>query len=130
MLTLSKREELEERYSNQLKVAPELSRQLVSFQASKVQPVYRWFKYKEGFSPNLVKHFLQKYSKKPGKILDPFAGTGTTLFTAMQEGWDAIGIELLPVGAFSIEARKALQHLDINEFEKQVKTVWSRFYKT
>jgi len=32
-----------------------------------------------------------------GVVLDPFAGTGTTLKTAIEEGRDAIGVDLVPV---------------------------------
>ena len=29
-----------------------------------------------------------------GRILDPFAGSGTTVLAAVQEGYEAVGIEL------------------------------------
>jgi len=32
-----------------------------------------------------------------GVVLDPFAGTGTTLKTAIEEGRDAVGVDLVPV---------------------------------
>ena len=41
---------LHEAYEEKLVVNTDLTRQLVSFQANKQTPVYRWFKYKEGFS--------------------------------------------------------------------------------
>ena len=61
-----------------LGVAPELNRQLVSFQANKATPGYRWYKYKEAFSSRLVKHLLRTYHVPAGTVLDPFAGVGTT----------------------------------------------------
>jgi hypothetical protein len=45
---------LYERYASRLVVNPLLTRKLVSFQASKTTPFYRWLKYKEAFSPELV----------------------------------------------------------------------------
>jgi len=42
-------------------------------------------------------------------VLDPFAGSGTALFTASDTGIDADGIELLPVGQQIILARKCLE---------------------
>ncbi len=50
----SARARLHERFVSRLVVNPALTRQLVSFQASKTTPFYRWFKYKEAFSPELV----------------------------------------------------------------------------
>ena len=32
-----------------------------------------------------------------GVVLDPFAGTGTTLKTAIEEGFDAVGVDLVPL---------------------------------
>ena len=34
---------------------------------------------------------------RPCVVLDPFAGTGTTLKTAVEEGRDAIGVDLVPL---------------------------------
>ena len=105
---LTERQKLYDKFTDRLETAFNLNRQLVSFQANKEEPVYRWFKYKEGFSSNLVRYFLTKYSDKPGKVLDPFAGVGTTLFASQALGWQPYGIELLPVGIFVVEARQAL----------------------
>ncbi len=104
---------LEKRYANKLKINPQLNRQLVSFQANKHRPGYRWFKYKEGFSEALVQHLLDYLDMDTGRILDPFAGTGTTLFAAAERGIDATGIELLPVGCEIMEVRKLAQKSDV-----------------
>jgi hypothetical protein len=40
------RQSLFEKYRDKLAINTELSRALVSFQANKTQPIYRWFKYK------------------------------------------------------------------------------------
>lgn len=87
-----------------------LSRQVVSFQANKQRPVYRWYKYKEGFSADLVEYLFGKYKIKPGNILDPFAGAGTALFVAREAGHDAYGIEVLPIGQEIIKTRKILEN--------------------
>lgn len=87
-----------------------LSRQIVSFQANKQRPVYRWFKYKEGFSSELISYLFDKYHVKNGNILDPFAGVGTALFASKEEGLDAYGIELLPIGQEIIKTRKLVEN--------------------
>jgi hypothetical protein len=82
---------------------------VVSFQANKNRPVYRWYKYKEAFSACLVEHLLQKYGISEGIILDPFAGSGTALFVASEAGIDADGIEVLPIGQQIIATKKLLE---------------------
>ena len=123
-LFLSERQRLFDKLSDRFEKAYNLNRQLVSFQANKEEPISRWFKYKEGFSSSIVKYFLTEYSNKPGRILDPFAGVGTTLFAGQALGWEAYGIELLPVGVFVMEAREALQKTDSEELKKNIGTLW------
>ncbi len=110
--------ELECHFKEQLLVQLSLTRSLVSFQANKSRPVYRWYKFKEGFSASLVEHLFQKYRVTKGSILDPFAGSGTALFTASELGIDSDGIELLPIGQQIINTKKLLEtELTANDFE-------------
>lgn len=96
---------LEKRFKEKLTVNSDLKRTLVSFQANKAASEHRWFKYKEGFSASLINHILDSLGVLSGRVLDPFAGSGTTLFVASGRGLGAVGIELLPIGAEVIEAR-------------------------
>ena len=98
--------ELTENFKAQFSVSPFLSRKIVSFQGNKDKPAYGWYKYKEAFSASLVEYFLGSYAERiSGKVLDPFAGIGTTLFAASAQGIPADGIELLPIGQEIIQAR-------------------------
>ena len=108
---------LERKYEKKLEKNYELSRSLVSFQANKVEPGYRWFKFKEGFSSSLVKYSLKKLGINPKKFLDPFAGSGTTLFVASEIGSEGTGIELLPISSEIMEIRKYLAN---NENKKAI----------
>jgi len=123
----NERNKLYNRFSDKHEIALNFNRQLVSFQANKEEPVYRWFRYKEGFSSGLVRYFLNKYSNKPGKLLDPFAGVGTTLFAGQALGWETYGIELLPVGIFVIETREALREINPDKLNESIKTLWQDF---
>jgi DNA modification methylase len=107
--------QLLQHFKNKIKLQPALTRQLVSFQANKPRPSYRWYKFKEAFSASLIEYLLSKYGIASGKVLDPFAGSGTTLFAASAYGLDAEGIELLPIGQQIISARKCLER----EFTKK-----------
>lgn len=98
-----------DRFEDRIVVEDSLTRNLVSFQGNKTRSFYRWFKYKEAFSAQLVEYLLDQYQISDGCILDPFAGMGTTLFAATSCGLDADGIELLPVGCEIIRARQRLE---------------------
>lgn len=101
--------ELEAYFRPKLKVEPSLTRRLVSFQDNKNRPAYRWFRYKEGFSAALVQDMLRRCGVHQGPVLDPFAGSGTTLFAARDKGLEAHGIELLPIGQEIIAVRLLLE---------------------
>jgi len=112
--------ELEARFARHLSVNSRLNRQLVSFQANKKQPGYRWFKYKEGFSEALVHYLLDHLRIESGLILDPFAGSGTTLFAARERGINTFGIELLPVGYEVIEVRKLTLEQNVESLRQAI----------
>lgn len=98
-----------EHFRPKIEVAASLTRALVSFQANKVRSSYRWYKFKEAFSASLVEQLLDKYAVRTGKILDPFAGSGTALFAGSSMGLDADGIELLPIGHAIIQTRNLVE---------------------
>lgn len=101
--------DLAQYFKSKFVLQPSLTRSLVSFQANKTRPVYRWYKYKEAFSASLVEYLFERYNIPKGLVLDPFAGSGTTLFAASEMGIDAEGIELLPIGRQIITTKKLLE---------------------
>ena len=100
--------ELFQRLQRKFIIHPSLSRLLVSFQANKMRPVYRWYKFKEAFSAALVEYLFHTYHVTSGRILDPFAGSGTALFVASAMGMHADGIEVLPIGREIITVKQLL----------------------
>jgi len=114
------RKRLYQKYCQKLEINTELTRQLVSFQANKSASFYRWLKYKEAFSSELVRYCINRFHPDHGSvrtILDPFAGAGTTLTTSTKAGWKATGIELLPVGVAAMYARLRADTVKIHSFQ-------------
>ncbi len=101
----SERDRLFARFRDRLVVRPKLNRRIVSYQANKTHPGLRWFKYKEGFSADLVRDFLDIAE---GPVLDPFAGIGTTALVAGGRCHEAVGIEIMPVGTRAAQAVAAV----------------------
>jgi SAM-dependent methyltransferase len=120
----SARAALARRYADKLITVPALTRSLVSFQANKSTPFYRWFRYREGFSSELVRYILARFQPASGsdapRILDPFAGAGTTLTTSTKAGWQATGIELLPVGTAATRARLYADIVNVDAFQREL----------
>ena len=96
-------------FKSRLVVEASLTRSLVSFQANKSRAAYRWYKYKEAFSASLMEYILHKYQIASGAVLDPFAGSGTTLFAVSAKGMDADGVELLSIGQQIVATRICLE---------------------
>lgn len=60
-------------------------------------PVHRWFRYSAGFSAQWVEQVIEAHQDAPETVvLDPFAGSGTTLLAAESAGVQCYGIEAHP----------------------------------
>jgi SAM-dependent methyltransferase len=70
-------------------------RDAVNFDESRISPVHRWFRYREGFSPAI----LDKLSGHQ-RVFDPFCGCGTTLIEAKRRGISAVGTDVNPLAVF------------------------------
>ena len=93
------RQALSDRFAQRVAFNPEFTRRTVSYQGNRRTPGLRWMKYKEGFSRALVDYLLDEY--KPDRVLDPFAGIGTTALVAAGRGIEATGIEIMPIGVLA-----------------------------
>ncbi|MBN2095317.1 MAG: hypothetical protein JW727_04680 [Candidatus Aenigmarchaeota archaeon] len=126
----SERDKLEERYKGLIETYSLLNRQLVSFQANKKIPIYNWFSFKEGFSSDMVKLFMQDYPNKKGLVFDPFAGSCTTLLSAKEVGFSSLGIELMPLGNFILKAKLSLEKMDPDYLSEKIKELKSVNFET
>lgn len=72
------------------------------------------FSWNGQFSPQFVEAELNKYAHSDSVVLDPFAGSGTTLCEAARKGLSAYGIELNP-SAYHMAKTYELVTLDLLE---------------
>lgn len=84
---------------------------LVHFQNAGLQPVQRWFDYREGYTTSLVDIFLKELNIK-GNVLDPFCGSGTTLLSARKLDIQSIGFEVNPISAFVAKCENSYYSTD------------------
>jgi len=107
---------LEQEYGYLLEESNTFNRQLVSFQGNKTERLHGWVKYREGFSAELVESLLGEFNIKSGDtVLDPFAGSCTTLLVAQALGINAVGIELLPNSHLAWDAKSRAYQYDVAE---------------
>lgn len=63
-------------------------------------PMYLMHKYWARKPHNVVREYIEHYSKKGDIVLDPFCGSGPTPIEAIKAGRKAIGIDLDPIATF------------------------------
>ena len=87
--------------------------------------VHRLHPYLGKFIPQLVETLLARYAPAGGRILDPFAGSGTTLVQSLESGHDATGIDVAAFNCLLVRVKTARY----NEFvlESEIRDVLARF---
>jgi DNA methylase len=81
-------------------------------------PVHRWFRYSAGFSASWAESVIaEKRAEGEIRVLDPFAGSGTTLLCAEDQTVESIGIESHPFVA-RIARAKLLRRSDPDEYRE------------
>ena len=74
--------------------------------------VDRLHPYHGKFIPQLVEVLLDRYFVRGSHVLDPFAGSGTTLVQALESGLDATGVELAAFNCLLIGVKTSSYELD------------------
>ena len=79
-----------------------------SFVGNMDAPVHRWFRYSAGFSAAWAEDLIARESEqRQVRVLDPFAGSATTLIAAEQCGVESWGIDSHPFVARVAQAKLA-----------------------
>ena len=102
---------LEEKYNIKDKIKE--YHNLVNFGENLEIPYHRWFKYREGYSAELVRRIINNADISPKEyyILDPFCGSGTTMVVASSLGFSSIGIDVNP--SITVTVNKKEKVLDV-----------------
>lgn len=81
-------------------------------------PVHRWFRFSAGFSAEWVRSLIRTSGlRQDAVVLDPFAGSGTTLISCEAAGVKALGIEAHPFVMRVAEA-KLCCHSPVSDFRR------------
>jgi hypothetical protein len=74
--------------------------------------VHRLHPYLGKFVPQLVEALLGRYVAPGGRVLDPFAGSGTTLVQALEQGYDATGVDIAGFNCLLMRVKTRPYNLD------------------
>jgi hypothetical protein len=75
--------------------------------------VHRLHPYLGKFVPQLVEELLRRYVEPGGPVLDPFAGSGTTLVQSLESGHDAVGVDVAPFNCLLMGVKTARYDLEV-----------------
>jgi DNA methylase len=86
--------------------------------------VHRLHPYLGKFVPQLVERLLERYVVEGGRVLDPFAGSGTTLVQALESGYDATGIDIAAFNCLLMRVKTC--SYDAFRLEKELREAHAR----
>jgi hypothetical protein len=90
--------------------------------------VHRLHPYLGKFVPQLVETLLGRHVRRGGPVLDPFAGSGTTLVQALESGFPATGVD---VAAFNcLLTRVKTARYNLFTLEREVRAALGRLEST
>ena len=86
--------------------------------------VHRLHPYHGKFIPQLVEVLLDRYFAPGDHVLDPFAGSGTTLVQALESGLDATGVDIAAFNCLLMRVKTA--PYDLAALEKELREAYGR----
>jgi len=86
--------------------------------------VHRLHPYHGKFIPQLVEVLLDRYLERGDHVLDPFAGSGTTLVQALESGLDATGLDIAAFNCLLMRVKTA--PYDLGELGAELREVATR----
>ena len=86
--------------------------------------VHRLHPYHGKFIPQLVEVLLDRYLGRGEHVLDPFAGSGTTLVQALESGLDATGVDIAAFNCLLMRVKTA--PYDLAELGEELQEISTR----
>lgn len=88
-----------------------------TFRGGRAEPLHGWFPLVEGYSPQFVEQALRQFAPDAARVLDPFAGLGTTPLTVAGLGKWGFYCELNPLFQYLVDAKR--HALALSEVERR-----------
>ena len=86
--------------------------------------VHRLHPYLGKFIPQVVEVLLARYVPRGGRVLDPFAGSGTTLVQGLESGYDGVGVDLAAFNCLLMDVKT--RSYDLFRLESELREVVRR----
>jgi hypothetical protein len=86
--------------------------------------VHRLHPYLGKFIPQLVEVLLRRYVPVGGRVLDPFAGSGTTLVQGLESGYDSVGVDVAAFNCLLMQVKT--RRYDLFALESDLRDVVRR----
>src|SRR4051794_20923782 len=87
--------------------------------------VHRLHPYLGKFIPQLVEELFRRHVPRGGRVLDPFAGSGTTLVQALESGVDASGVDIAAFNCLLMRVKTGRYNLFV--LERELRDALERF---
>ena len=93
-----------------------------AFAENHSRTLHRWVPWIAGFSASFVADALDRVRRRGRRmrVLDPFAGVGTTLIEALKHGDDAVGFEINPYAALACRVKAESNRYDVAAFDTSI----------
>jgi len=92
----------------------------VTYKLNKVNGIFNWYPYTEGFSKPFVDKMISIFNIKKGDlVLDPFGGCGTTALACCLQGINSLSIEVNPFMNLVVKAKTQTLELNPKLLRKQ-----------
>ena len=93
-----------------------------AFSQNRERALHRWVPWIAGFSGSFVEGVLDsaRRGRRRLRVLDPFAGVGTTLIEALKHGDDAVGYEINPYAALACRTKAHAARYDVAALETEI----------